>query len=330
MVILMSNEIYEEVEQYKQEYNKSDWIIVETVLANKYLAYVREKQFGIICTNNDTQILDGLNLTNMIMKKLLILTNIVGVQPMRGPVSQCFHMDKYSKCGNISLLSTVIEAKTRKLQAGFSIEKLQDCISINKKLSELFFDIVVSSVFQEVITEILSLLKNAASRTTWVDSEGISSSDIIKRIKLESDYIAVKTGSKKGNYVILSQTNFKLVFPDIDLKQDSIYDSGQLIENDGVNIKVYVSEFMENDVLVGLADGMTDVGFLYCPYVVVDEKIVMHPITLEPLVVMNTRYGISCIEERAARYFSVFGMGKIIIEEKKDKLFNTTDEFKLM
>jgi hypothetical protein len=322
-----------DIEDYKSQYNEREWAIAKPLLSNAYRSVTGT--YTILNNYPSVKLDTVLRLTNATIKKLLFFTNIVGIQSMQGPVGLIYLMDYYSKPNAMQLKSSAVEAKSRKMRAGWYIEAVQDAKALHGQSTEAVFE---DALAQEIIVEytdmILESLRNAAFRTLGADIAHMSVENITRRIKLESSYIQNKASFKKGNYTILSSKNFKLLFPDVVLAKSDmgILDSGMTIDNDDTDIKVYVSDFMEDDVLVGLNDsnGNTDVGFVLCPYVLLLCNIVCKPDTMEPYMSITTRYRMECTKERAERYYTVFRLGERVVEPIVERLFENDDMYKLM
>jgi len=332
----MTDTIIEEVEAYKSEYSEKEWVIAKSLLTNCYnqmnSMYGFGPKFNMHGPVNQVFIL---RLTSNTIKKMLFFTNIIGVQSMNGPVGLVYYMDRYSKPNAFEIKATAVEAKTKKMQTGWTMEAVQDANVLHgKQVEPVLEDLFSQEIVVEYTTMILEALRKAAFRTLNVDIANISVENIIQRIKVESSYIENKAGYKKGNYTILSSKNFKLLFPDVVLDKSGIgiMDSGKFIDNDGTDIKIYVSDFMEDDVLVGLNDivGSTDVGFVLCPYVLLMCNIVCNATTMEPYMSIMTRFGMECTKERSERYYTVFRLGERVVEPAVERLFETDDMFKLM
>lgn len=332
----MTDKIIEEVEVYKSEYTEKEWSIAKSLLTNSYNQVNGMYDIASITNAYPSFKLDFvLRITNATIKKLIFLSNIVGIQSMNGPVGLVYYLDRYSKPSAFEIKATAVEARSKKMKAGWSMEAVQDAKTIHgQSVDALLEDALAQEIVVEYVSTILEPLRKAAFRTLNVDSEHTPVKKIIKRIKLESSYIENKVGSKKGNYVILSIKNFKLLFPNHELEQCyiGILDSGKVIDNDGTDIKVYVSDFMEDDVLVGLNDTMSsvDVGFVLCPYVLLMCNIVNNASTMEPYMSIMTRFGMECTKERSERYYTVFRMGERVATPEIDRMFENEDIYKLI
>lgn len=297
----MSEEVISEVEKYKEEYTEKEWQIVAPILNESYNNWKR-----IQSIQNDT-IGSGFNSYNLkvlneIVKKLLVLSGIIGVQALDGPVGIVFLLDNHNST-NIS--SFAVETRSRKVRAAFNIEAIQDSSAINEIVEHEILDNISASITNEYVEEVIGHISKNAFRAL-----SCSGGQLIKKIKDESDYFTTKSNKQKGNFVILSNSNFRTIFGYVipwNLTSVDILDTGKVIDNGDIDIKVYVSPLCENDVIVGYGNNtsQTDKGLVLAPYKL-NFGIVMVEATFAPKVEISTRYGVLSDKERMQRYYTIF------------------------
>jgi len=224
----------------------------------------------------------------------------------------------------LEVVSQAVEAGTRKLQAGWTIEAMQDLKSQHgRDLESELSQVISAEIVQEIDSEILSDLVSLAGTVGTYDYSTIglgpqyqpaylgdrfANLGII--INAVANEIARKTRRGPGNFIVVSpmvvsilQSAAKSVFAPAIAGSFKGPNNSMLVGTLNGNIKVY--SYMWNQVsglgaavndiiLVGYKGGNseTDVGYFYCPYVpLMSSGVVINPITFQPVVSMLTRYG---------------------------------------
>lgn len=276
-------------------------------------------------------------LINLTVAKDIVtqLSKIIGVQPMRCPVSQVFSMQYSEKEKNadgsskltLEVVAQAVEATTRKLQTGWTIEAMQDMksmhgLDIEKELTALTGSEISQEIIGEVIADLLrlgeetdisklKLLSTAFENTDNGDLLGIE-------IRKAAAAIAHKTHRGAGNYAImpplavaLLQTAKGSTFK-ADLSGSSDPFNGNYLSycGDLGNIKIYVSAYIGDRILVGYAgqNSGVDAGYFFSPYIpALSSGVVINALTYQPCMNFITRYG-KCLNkdvDTAKEYYRV-------------------------
>lgn len=224
----------------------------------------------------------------------------------------------------LEVVSQAVEAGTRKLQAGWTIEAMQDLKSQhNLDLESELTQVVSAEIVQEIDSEILSdLLALAGTVATYNYATiglgpqyqpaylGDRFANLGIIINAVANEIARKTRRGPGNFIVVSpmvvsllQSAAKSVFAPAVAGSFKGPNNTMLVGTLNGTIKVYsylwnqvsgLSGAVNDTILVGYkgGNGETDTGYFYCPYVpLMSSGVVINPITFQPVVSMMTRYG---------------------------------------
>lgn len=224
----------------------------------------------------------------------------------------------------LEVVSQAVEAGTRKLQAGWTIEAMQDLKSQhNLDLESELTQVISAEIVQEIDSEILSDLLALAGTVGTYDYSTIGLGPQYQPaylgdrfanlgivINAVANEIARKTRRGAGNFIVVSpmvvsilQSAAKSVFAPAVAGSFKGPNNTMLVGTLNGNIKVYSYLWNQvsglgaatNDViLVGYkgGNGETDTGYFYCPYVpLMSSGVVINPVTFQPVVSMMTRYG---------------------------------------
>jgi hypothetical protein len=225
----------------------------------------------------------------------------------------------------LKVISQAIEAKSRKLQASWTIEAMQDLNSqhgmdLESELTKGLSAEIVQEIDAEIISDLLALAGTATTfdLTTTGGSTyapafiGDRFANLGAKINYVANNIAQKTRMGAGNYIVCSpmivsvlQTASKSVFaPAIEgqfKSPNNNYLAGTL--NGVIKVYSYIwdqalpgtsSPAGTDKVLVGYkgGNGELDRGYFYCPYIpLMSSGVVMNPVTFQPVVSLMTRYG---------------------------------------
>ena len=221
----------------------------------------------------------------------------------------------------LEVVSQTVEARTRKLQAGFTIEAMQDLknqhnMELESELVKGMSAEIVHEIDNEVITDLLSLAGTLAT----FDYNNLPTNlapayigDAFANIGVLINWVANEIGRKtrrgSGNFIVVSpmmvsvlQSAAKSVFaPAVSGSFQGPNDT-KLVGTLNGTIKVY-SYLWDNtqpgtgsvdEILVGYkgGNGEIDAGYFYCPYIpVMSTGTVMNPVTMTMVVGLMTRYG---------------------------------------
>lgn len=221
-------------------------ILVKSIL-QRQLEYIRTTTTPNISDSYNKLMLTGI--TPLIIKKLLVLRGIVGIQPMKGPVglvyTLCYNYSSVPKekssqsedvpfnkiiPTSLKVVSNTVEAYSRKLQVCWHLEAQQDF----KHYPGLNFEtemvsILSSEVISEIVSEILQDLVTIASQNeiTIVNSNLELDSEILyTNINKQSVDIARHTKRGRGNFIVTSPEGLSLLLqhPNICFRFNTIHD----------------------------------------------------------------------------------------------------------
>jgi hypothetical protein len=224
----------------------------------------------------------------------------------------------------LEVVSQAVESGTRKLQAGWTIEAMQDLksqhgLDLESELSQ----VVSAEIVQEIDSEILSDLVALAGTVGTFDYTTIGAGPTYQPaylgdrfanlgviINAVANEIARKTRRGAGNFIVVSpmvvsilQSAAKSVFAPAVAGSFKGPNNTMLVGTLNGTIKVYsylwnqvsgLAAATDDVILVGYkgGNGETDTGYFYCPYIpLMSSGVVINPVTFQPVVSMMTRYG---------------------------------------
>lgn len=226
---------------------------------------------------------------------------------------------------NMEVLSQPVQAGSRKLQAGWTIEAMQDLnaqhgLDLENEMTQALSAEIVQEIDSEIINDLVAL----AGTVQTFDFDNISSTtaanltpayigDKFANLAVVINYVANEIGRKTrrgaGNFIVVSpmivsvlQSAAKSVFaPAVDGSFKGPNNT-MLVGTLNGNIKVYSYLWnqaqpgggVNDQILVGYkgGNGETDSGYFYCPYIpLMSSGVVVNPLTFQPVVSLMTRYG---------------------------------------
>ena len=222
---------------------------------------------------------------------------------------------------SLKVLSQAVEAGSRKLQAGWTIEAMQDLnsqhgLDLESEMTKALSAEIVQEIDSEIIQDLLGLagtvrtfdFDTSAGPTyapAWVGDRYSHLAVFINEIANE---IARKTRRGAGNFIVVSpvvvsvlQSAAKAVFAPAVEGSFKGPNNTQLVGTLNGTIKVYsyiwnqeqLGTSNPNRILVGYkgGNGETDAGYFYCPYIpLMSSGVVVNPDTYNPSVSLMTRY----------------------------------------
>lgn len=224
----------------------------------------------------------------------------------------------------LEVISQAVEAGTRKLQAGWTIEAMQDLksqhgLDLESELSQVVSAEIVQEIDSEILTDLLALAGTVGTydyatiglgpqyQPAYLGDRFANLGIIINAVANE---IARKTRRGPGNFIVVSpmvvsilQSAAKSVFAPAVAGSFKGPNNTMLVGTLNGTIKVYSYLWNQvsgltaatNDViLVGYkgGNGETDTGYFYCPYIpLMSSGVVINPVTFQPVFSMMTRYG---------------------------------------
>jgi hypothetical protein len=224
----------------------------------------------------------------------------------------------------LEVVSQAVEAGTRKLQAGWTVEAMQDLksqhgLDLESELSQVVSAEIVQEIDSEILTDLLALAGTVGTydystiglgpqyQPAFLGDRFANLGIIINAVANE---IARKTRRGQGNFIVVSpmivsllQSAAKSVFAPAVAGSFKGPNNSMLVGTLNGTIKVYsylwnqvsgLSSSVNDVILVGYkgGNGETDTGYFYCPYIpLMSSGVVINPITFQPVVSMMTRYG---------------------------------------
>lgn len=226
---------------------------------------------------------------------------------------------------SLEVISQAVEAGSRKLQAGWTIEAMQDLnsqhgLDLESELTKALSAEIVQEIDAEIINDLLAIAGTVRSfdfsltdgpnyTPTFV---GDRFANLGVRINEVANEIARKTRRGVGNFIVVSpmivsvlQSAAKSVFAPAVEGSFKGPNNTMLVGTLNGTIKVYSYIWNQaqpgtsapagtDKILVGYkgGNGETDAGYFYCPYIpLMSSGTVINPVTFQPVVSLMTRYG---------------------------------------
>lgn len=225
----------------------------------------------------------------------------------------------------LEVVAQAVEAQSRKLQAGWTIEAMQDMKSqhgmdIENEMVKGVSAEIVQEIDAEIINDLIALAGTvrgfdfaATGGTTYAPAfAGDRFANIGIRINEVANEIARKTRRGAGNFMVVSpmivsvlQSAAKSVFAPAVEGSFKGPNNTQLAGTLNGSIKVYSYLWNQaqpgvtapagtDKILIGYkgGNGETDAGYFYCPYIPLQSSgVLTNPVTFQPVVSLMTRYG---------------------------------------
>lgn len=216
-------------------------------------------------------------------------------------------------------IKTMVEARTRKLGAGWSPELAEDVeamhgLDIESEFVKMITYEIGAEIDRQIVTEMVKAAITGGSISKWspAEADGLDQmgrlSTLLTQITIEANQIALRTRRGHANFVVASPRVTALLqqlslnkFVNIQNTKNapSVPDSGvgaltkSGLINDGQQLLVNDTYAAGDYVLMGYkGQNPADNGIIYCPYIPVQLQKVINPDTLTPMVGARTRYGI--------------------------------------
>lgn len=305
-------------------------IIVKQMLENTY-DYIKGCETNKVGENKKLMML----VTRHIAVELCqSFNNIIGIQPMSGPVGLIYKLrvkdsDVTDGAMTIEIMKDTVEAASRKLQAGYSVEAVTDMTALHGAgAQEEFAQALAAEVVQEYTEEILQDLTTLGEKESEVPTFTVDSASFVNKRKVQDDIdnlvllishsaneIARKTRRGAGNVIVVDLQTLTLLkhhseFEDAKEKTSTttgLMYAGTLLNN----IKVYTSLCFNNKIIIGYKGGRgeMDAGYFLTPYVAcMSTGVVADRDTFAPIVKFMTRYGKHADVGVAENYFGVINI----------------------
>ncbi len=249
----------------------------------------------------------------------------------------------------LEVLSQAVEAATRKLQAGWTVEAMQDMnsqhgLDIESEITKALSAEIVQEIDAEIISDLIALAGTVrafdftltASTTYTPTFVGDRMANLGVRINEVANEIARKTRRGAGNFIVVSpmivsvlQSAAKSVFAPAVEGSFKGPNNTQLAGTLNGSIKVYsylwnqaqpgsTNPAGSDTILVGYKGGNneTDAGYFYCPYIpLMSSGVVVNPVTFQPVVSLMTRYGkLAMTDSNLSLGNSADYYGKILVD----------------
>ena len=217
-------------------------------------------------------------------------------------------------------IKQMVEARTRKLGAGWSPELAEDLEAMHGFDVESEFVNMISyeigaEIDRQLITEMVKAALTGGSVTAWDPSEadGLDQmgrlATLLTHITIEANQIALRTRRGHANFVVTSprvtalleqlSMNKFVSIQNTSKDAPSVPDSGvgaltkAGLINDGQQLLIRDTYAKGDYVLMGYKGSHpADNGIIYCPYIPVQLQKVINPDTLTQVVGARTRYGV--------------------------------------
>lgn len=255
--------------------------------------------------------------------------HLVGIQPMVGPVGLIYTLQNRPQtpedsansnespqakipttCFQLCVVDHVTEAVTRKLQAGYTFEAVQDLkdfygLDLGVELRQALAAELASEYNISVYQDLMDIARNKTTldlASANADSAA-SIADVMQKIgvaiNLGAQKVGVATRRGTANWIVVDpllstiiQCSPGITFEKCTDKQTSPTD---LVFTGTINETIKMYTFIHaapNTILYGYkGQGDSDVGYVLAPYVIaMNTGIIIHPTTFEPVMRFATRY----------------------------------------
>lgn len=218
---------------------------------------------------------------------------------------------------NLEIIKKAIEAKTRKLQAKWTIESDQDAkamhgIDIEKELVAALSDEIIRELDRELINE-LTALAGTVKSFDFSLADGRYSGEKFTALSIGmsdlSAQIAIKSKRGGATWMVVSQNiltamrhanngSFVSATASSDLSPSSTLFAGTF----NGSVRVFVDIYATTDTILMGYKGSSeiDTGFVYSPYVpLMQSGVVTDPNTFDPRMGLMTRYAFTKFDNAA-------------------------------
>lgn len=225
---------------------------------------------------------------------------------------------------SLEIVSQAVEAGTRKLQAGWTVEAMQDMnsqhgLDLESEITKAVSAEIVQEIDAEIIGDLLALAGTVrtydyaatAAPTYTPHFAGDRFANLGVRINEIANEIARKTRRGQGNFIVVSpmlvsalQSATKSVFAPAVEGSFKGPNNTMLVGTLNGTIKVYSylwnqaqpgssAPLGSDQILVGYkgGNGETDAGYFYAPYIpLMSSGVVVNTVTFQPVISLMTRY----------------------------------------
>jgi hypothetical protein len=271
------------------------------------------------------------------------LGKIVGIQPMAGPVAQIFSMqyvtedqkplsentsdifnaDNPKKIA-LSIVANAVEARSKKLKAGLSIEAISDSMLLHtpNSMEDIIVSLISYEIADEIVSEVLDKLfaEGEAKEVSFQNKD-----NIIPLINMNATEVARQTRRGSANWMVISPYLLQVietVFGKDFVPCEKVnYSSLTLVGTIFGKLKVYTHLWTASDrILMGYKGAAHfDSSYTYSPYMpVVASELHAHPITFVPQINIASRAGEQLLDPKAYRALTVTGLTEEPVADTKN------------
>jgi len=344
-----------------EDVDEKDKNMMESVLNNQrsYLENcIKSGRLG----NNNEYTLDGTigRIVIPMVRRIyddLPIKNLVGIQPMNGPVGLVYYLqykieDKPDETDKkalpekgfpnlegtagrrmtLEVVKGTVEAGSRKLKAGWTLEAAQDLNSMNGlDIESEMTQALASEVSSEFTNEVINDLKKLGGEPEVVKLEGLEADQLLLlecRIRSNCSDIARTTRRGAGNFIVVSLAMATTLSEDKNLqfkhKEDGKFKMSEMLEIGTMDstIRVFAADVPTDEILVGYkgGNGEVDTGYIHCPYVpLMSGGVCINPTTYQPVVGLMTRYGKFVQDNADAYYRNIKVESDLLVPKPKEK-----------
>lgn len=323
--------------------SKNDELYIKSVLQNELNALNNTWSSDGQGTKRDQKVF-LMKIAKEVMTRILVLRHIVGIQPMQGPVGLIYTLEYLQQDGEpmgtkegaklmLEVKSRAVAAGSRKLQAGYTLEGMQDLRAQHgPEMEGEMICALGAEIAEEIIAEIVADVTRIADekgKTFDVKVKAGAKSitemaqNTMVTINMAANEIARLTRRGCGNFLITDPLNIALIQSMAEVsgydyveKDDTSYGSLAYVgvlkykerngKPGGDAIKVLSSLYAKpNTIIIGYkgGNGETDTAFIYNPYVPVMPIGVVVNEKFQPVMHFMTRYG-KIAREDVGNYFA--------------------------
>lgn len=263
------------------------------------------------------------------------LSNIVSVQPMKTPVSLLYSLqhnggekqeDGTNSKPTLELVSQAVEAGSRRLQTGWSLEAAQDLkaihnLDIEAEVLKIVGNEIAGDITHELLSDLMRLGKEVDIREMGLVKRAYDDVEVGKLLVLEIQRAASDIGRGtcrgSGNFAVVSPFVLAMLqvlpedwFTPAPTLNGSFLDNLLLYVGDIGSMKIFMSMQVGDNILVGYKHeaSNTDAGFHFAPYIpVASIGVHVDPETWQPVMNLITRYGKALTKDHdtAQEYYRV-------------------------
>lgn len=257
-----------------------------------------------------------LKITTKVLRNIWSLHNIVGIQPLAGPVGLVFALRYHANENNsieLRIESQTVQAMSRKLNAIWTIEAMQDMQTVQGiEIESEIVEVLSSEIFNDVANEVIAMTRKLATVGRYDEFE-TPENELIFGLNKAASRIGFTTRRGAGNVIITTPVGIAMLSTKLpkdkglefkvtnhDMYGSAFAEVGSIMSNGKEQYKVFVSTAgaLVNpdkvEFIVGFKgkSGECDAGLIYCPYMpVMKTGICVDPVTFQPSIQLLTRYG---------------------------------------